>query len=60
VLIIVLDQNASTPDHDATTLWSLKSAYLARVPVRFQKKDGWIMLDQMRAVDKRRLIRKLG
>ncbi|MCI0423038.1 MAG: type II toxin-antitoxin system PemK/MazF family toxin [Acidobacteria bacterium] len=30
------------------------------MPVRFQNKNGWIVLDQIRAVDKRRLIRKLG
>jgi mRNA interferase MazF len=35
-------------------------AYPTRVPVRFQNKNGWIVLDQIRTVDKRRLIRKLG
>jgi mRNA interferase MazF len=39
---------------------SQSHAYPSRVPVRFQKKNGWIVLDQIRAVDKRRLIRKLG
>lgn len=31
-----------------------------RVSTRFQGKQGLILLDQMRAVDKRRLYRKLG
>lgn len=31
-----------------------------RIPTRFQGKQGLILLDQMRAVDKRRLYRKLG
>ena len=31
-----------------------------RVPVRFQQVEGLVLLDQIRAVDKRRLIRKLG
>ena len=31
-----------------------------RVPVRFQQVEGLILLDQIRAVDKRRLIRRLG
>jgi len=35
-------------------------AYPTRVPLTFQGKKGWIVLDQMRAVDKRRAIKKLG
>jgi len=31
-----------------------------RVPVRFQGKDGLILLDQVRSLDKTRLIRRLG
>ena len=31
-----------------------------RVPVNFQKKSGLILLDQIRALDKQRLIRCLG
>jgi mRNA interferase MazF len=31
-----------------------------RVPVRFDAKDGLILLDQIRALDKQRLIRRLG
>lgn len=35
-------------------------AYPTRVPVRFRGKDGQIALDQIRTVDKTRLVRKLG
>jgi mRNA interferase MazF len=28
--------------------------------VKFQSKSGWIVLDQIRTVDKRRLVRRLG
>ena len=35
-------------------------AYPFRTPCRFQKKDGFIVLDQIRAVDRRRLVRRLG
>jgi mRNA interferase MazF len=28
--------------------------------VRFEAKDGWIVLDQIRAVDKHRMIKRLG
>jgi len=34
--------------------------YPTRVPCRFQGKDGQIVLDQIRTVDKARLIRRLG
>ena len=34
--------------------------YPVRVPVRFQGKRGQVALDQLRAVDRQRLVRKLG
>ena len=34
--------------------------YPFRVSCRFQKKDGHIVLDQIRAVDRRRLVKRLG
>ncbi|MCY7367382.1 MAG: type II toxin-antitoxin system PemK/MazF family toxin, partial [Chamaesiphon sp.] len=34
--------------------------YPSRIPVHFQNKDGHIVLDQIRTVDKTRLIEKLG
>ena len=40
---------------------TLKSrSYPTRVPVRFKGENGWVVLDQIRAVDKKRLIKKLG
>lgn len=35
-------------------------AYPTRVEVTFKRRTGWIVLDQIRTVDKRRLIKKLG
>ncbi len=35
-------------------------AYPTRVPVTFARKPGWIVLDQVRTVDKRRLVKRLG
>lgn len=35
-------------------------AYPTRVEVTFQRKSGWIVLDQIRTVDKKRLVKKLG
>src|SRR5689334_21724243 len=34
--------------------------YPTRVPCRFQGKSGQIVLDQIRTVDRRRLVKKLG
>ena len=34
--------------------------YPSRIPCRFQNKDGQIVLDQIRSVDKARLLKKLG
>ena len=34
--------------------------YPSRIKVDFQNKTGWIVLDQMRTIDKRRLTKKLG
>ncbi len=35
-------------------------AYPTRVPCRFQLKDGQVVLDQIRTVDRTRLTKKLG
>jgi len=35
-------------------------AYPTRVAATFKRKNGWIVLDQIRTVDKRRLVKKLG
>jgi mRNA interferase MazF len=34
--------------------------YPTRVPCRFQKKQGQVVLDQIRTVDRERLVRRLG
>jgi mRNA interferase MazF len=35
-------------------------AYPTRIPLTFKGKKGWIVLDQIRTVDKRRVIKKIG
>ena len=37
-----------------------RQAYPTRVPCRFKGKNGQVVLDQIRTVDRSRLIRKLG
>jgi len=34
--------------------------YPTRIEIIFQNKTGWIVLDQIRTVDKKRLIQKIG
>ena len=34
--------------------------YPTRIPVRFRRKNGQIVLDQIRTVDKTRLVKRLG
>ena len=34
--------------------------YPFRLPCRFERKDGFIVLDQLRTVDRRRLVKRLG
>ena len=34
--------------------------YVSRIPCRFQGREGQIVLDQIRTVDKQRLVKRLG
>ena len=34
--------------------------YPTRIPLKFTEKEAWIVLDQLRTVDRKRLIKKLG
>lgn len=34
--------------------------YPSRVKLSFQGKNGWVVLDQLRTVDKKRLVKRLG
>lgn len=35
-------------------------SYPTRIPLRFQRKNGQVVLDQIHTVDKTRLVRRLG
>ena len=35
-------------------------AYPTRIPITFNEKKGWVVLDQVRTIDKCRIIRKIG
>ena len=34
--------------------------YPTRIPIKFKRMDGWVVLDQIRTVDKKRFIKRLG
>ncbi|QEN04360.1 type II toxin-antitoxin system PemK/MazF family toxin [Thiospirochaeta perfilievii] len=34
--------------------------YLTRISLTFEKNDGWVVLDQIRTINKKRIIKKLG
>jgi mRNA interferase MazF len=34
--------------------------YPFRVPCRFERRSGWVVLDQIRTIDESRLVRRLG
>ncbi len=50
--------------HIATVIVALMTSqgqrYPSRVPCRFEDKDGQVVLDQIRTVDRVRLVRRLG
>ena len=35
-------------------------AYPTRIPITFKGKNGWIVLDQIRTIDKCRILKKIG
>ena len=43
-----------------TPMTTKGKSYPTRIPVRFKGKSGQIVLDQIRTVDKRRLVKRLG
>lgn len=53
-----MNENIKTVIIAPMTTKSLK--YPTRVPVTFQNTKGWIVLDQIRTIDQKRIIKKLG
>lgn len=59
-VIISPDEMSALATAVIAPLTSKGFPFPGRVPTQFQGKQGLILLDQMRAVDKSRLYRKLG
>jgi mRNA interferase MazF len=35
-------------------------SYPTRIPIKFEDKKGWVVLDQIRVLDRKRFVKKLG
>lgn len=53
-----MNKNISTVIIAPMTTQSL--FYPTRIPLKFTGKEAWIVLDQLRTIDRKRLIKKLG
>ncbi len=60
VVISPNEMNGSLETVIIAPMTTVKRAYPTRIPVSFAGKKGWIALDQIRTVDKRRLRKQLG
>ena len=54
------EMNQSIPTVIIAPMTTKSHPYPTRVPVEFKGKESWIVLDQIRTVDKQRLVTKLG
>ena len=60
-LVISPDEMNRNSDTSIIAAMTTKShAYPTRVKVKFDGKDGWVVLDQIRTIDKIRLVKQLG
>lgn len=59
-LVISPDEMAALSTVLAAPLTTRGFGFPTRIPCRFQEKSGFVVLDQIRAVDKVRLVRKIG
>ena len=59
-VIISPDEMSSLKTAIVAPMTSKGFSFPTRIPCTFQEKEGFILLDQMRAVDKSRLTQKLG
>ena len=58
VMMKFTDKNISTVI--IAPLTTKSHFYPTRIPLKFTGKEAWIVLDQLRTVNRKRLIRKLG
>lgn len=60
ILISPDEMNGSLRTVQIAPLTTNANRYPWRVPISFQQKKGMVALDQLRTIDKRRVLKKLG
>jgi mRNA interferase MazF len=60
VIVSPDELNSNLATHIVAPMTTGGHPYPFRIPCRFQRKDGFIVIDQLRTVDGRRLVRRLG
>ncbi|MDR2543274.1 MAG: type II toxin-antitoxin system PemK/MazF family toxin [Treponema sp.] len=60
VIISPLEMNQHIATIIIAPMTTKSHAYPTRIPLTFKGKNGWIVLDQIRTIDKCRIIKKIG
>jgi len=60
VVISPNEMNSQTSTVIIASMTTKTHLFPTRIPLKFRRKNGWVVLDQIRTVDKRRLVKKLG
>lgn len=60
LVVSPVEMNAHLQTVMIATMTTKSHAYPTRVGMRFEGRNAWIVLDQLRTVDRRRLVKELG
>jgi len=60
VIISPDEMNANIGTVIIAPMTTKTKTYPSRIEINFDKKQGWIVLDQIRTIDKLRLVKRLG
>jgi len=57
---VVISPNEMNDHISIAPMTTRSHSYPTRIPIEFEGKKGWIVLDQIRSLDKKRFVKKLG
>ncbi|MBF0511501.1 MAG: type II toxin-antitoxin system PemK/MazF family toxin [Candidatus Omnitrophica bacterium] len=60
VVISPIEMNAHLATIMIAPMTTKSHSYPSRIPLTFAGKNGWIVLDQIRSIDKKRILKPLG
>jgi len=60
IVISPNEMNANIGTVIIAPMTTKSKSYPSRIVLNFDKKQGWVVLDQIRTIDKSRLVKKLG